>query len=55
MIQGDIIDAGGFIGDSVLVLSPLTGGKVYTFEPVRENFDLMQKTMELNHITNAVC
>ena len=55
MIQGDIIDAGGFIGDSVLVLSPYTNKKVYTFEPVKENFDLLKKTMELNDITNAVC
>lgn len=55
MIQGDIIDAGGFIGDSVLVLSPYTNKKVYTFEPVKENFDLLRKTMELNNITNVVC
>lgn len=55
ILQGDIIDAGGFIGDSVLVLSPLTSKEVYTFEPVKENFDLLQKAMELNHITNAVC
>ena len=55
IMQGDIVDAGGFIGDSVLILSPLTNQKVYTFEPVKENFDLLQKTVELNHITNAVC
>lgn len=55
MIQGDIIDAGGFIGDSVLVLAPYTNKKVYTFEPVKENFELLKKTMELNDITNVVC
>ncbi len=51
----DIIDAGGFIGDSVLVLAPYTERKVYTFEPVKKNFDLLLKTMELNHIQNVVC
>jgi len=51
----DIIDAGGFIGDSVLVLAPYTERNVYTFEPVKENFDLLLKTMELNHIQNVVC
>jgi len=53
--EKDIIDAGGFIGDSVLVLAPYTERNVYTFEPVKENFDLLLKTMELNHIQNVVC
>lgn len=51
----DIIDAGGFIGDSVLILAPYTERKVYTFEPVKENFHLLLKTMELNNIQNVVC
>ncbi len=50
----DIIDAGGYIGDSVLILSPLTNGTVYSFEAVRKNFELMQKTIELNSVENAV-
>lgn len=49
----DIIDAGGYIGDSLLIFSPLTDKKVYSFEPVRENFDKMQKTIAMNHIKNA--
>lgn len=53
--EKDIIDAGGFIGDSVLVLAPYTEKKIYTFEPMKKNFDLLKKTMELNEIQNVVC
>lgn len=49
-----IIDVGGFIGDSVLVLSELSPSTIYTFEAVPDNFMLLQKTMELNHIENVV-
>lgn len=51
----DIVDAGGFIGDSVLILSPLTKRNVYTFEPISDNYNLMLHTMEMNGIENAVC
>lgn len=50
----DIIDAGGFIGDSILIFSPLTERKVYSFEPSPQNFEKMKKTVELNGINNAV-
>ncbi|MDL2318790.1 FkbM family methyltransferase, partial [Eubacteriales bacterium OttesenSCG-928-A19] len=50
----DIIDAGGFIGDSLLILSPLTNKKVYSFEAVGDHLSLMQKTIALNGIQNAV-
>lgn len=50
----DIIDAGAFIGDSALILSELTDGKVYAFEPTRENYDNMLKTIELNSLANVV-
>lgn len=50
----DIIDAGGYIGDSILILSPLTDKKVYSFEAVSQSYELMQKTIELNNIKNAV-
>lgn len=55
LAERDIIDAGGFIGDSVLVLSPYTKRKTYTFEPMPYNFSNMQKTMQLNNIQNVVC
>lgn len=50
----DIIDVGGFIGDSCLILSPLTNRKVYTFEAVEENYELLLKTISLNHLENIV-
>ena len=50
----DILDIGGFIGDSVLMLAPLTTGKVHSFEATNENYNHMLKTIELNGIKNAV-
>jgi FkbM family methyltransferase len=50
----DIIDAGGFIGDSALIFCGLTNKKVYSFEPSSQNVTLMQKTFELNKVTNTV-
>ena len=51
---GKIIDAGGFIGDSILVLEELEPEKIYSFEAVPEHYELMKRTIELNHINNAV-
>ena len=44
----DIIDAGAFIGDSALILSKMTKGKVHAFEPSDDNFRKLEKTIELN-------
>lgn len=55
LAEKDFVDAGGFIGDSCLILSPYTKRKVYTFEPVKENFERLKRTVEMNHISNAVC
>lgn len=49
-----IVDVGGFIGDSVLVLSELSPSVIYTFESVPENFELLKQTVELNHVPNVV-
>jgi FkbM family methyltransferase len=49
----NIIDVGGFIGDSLLVLCPLTNKDVYSFEAASGNYQYMQKTIALNNITNA--
>ena len=49
-----ILDIGGYIGDSVLVLSELGSEVIYSFEADPENFELMQKTIALNGIRNAV-
>lgn len=50
----NIIDVGAFIGDSALILSPLTKGKVYSFEAVPEHYKMMLKTIELNELNNIV-
>lgn len=50
----NIIDVGGFIGDSALVFSPYTNKKIYSFEASSENFELMKKTIELNKLENVV-
>ena len=50
----DIIDVGGFIGDSCLILAPLTNKKVYAFESVTENYELLLKTLQLNNIKNVI-
>lgn len=50
----DIIDAGGFIGDSAIVLSDYTNKNVHTFEPERGNFENLLKTIKLNNKTNII-
>ena len=49
-----ILDVGGYVGDSVLVLSELEPRVIYSFEADPENYELMQKTIALNRIENAV-
>lgn len=44
----NIIDAGGFIGDSAIVFSDYTDKNIYSFEPFLQNYNLMLKTVELN-------
>jgi len=50
----DFIDAGAFIGDSAIVLSDFTEGKVHAFEPATENYNTMLKTIEMNGRKNIV-
>lgn len=47
-----IIDAGGFIGDTALILSDYTTNKVYSFEPFLFNFNSMKKNIKLNNRNN---
>uniref|UniRef100_UPI003F4B67B8 FkbM family methyltransferase n=1 Tax=Brachyspira catarrhinii TaxID=2528966 RepID=UPI003F4B67B8 len=47
-----IIDAGGFIGDTALILSDYTNDKVYSFEPFLSNFNSMKKNIKLNNKNN---
>ena len=50
----DIIDAGAFIGDSALILSELTDRSVHAFEPTKENYANMLKTIELNGLAGVI-
>ena len=50
----NIIDAGGFIGDSAIVLSDYTTKNVYSFEPVKNNYDKMLQTIHLNNKNNII-
>ena len=50
-----IIDVGAHIGLFVLYSSQFCkNGKIYCFEPVKENFDLLKLNLELNNIRNVV-
>lgn len=50
----NIIDVGGFIGDSAIIFSKYTDKNVYTFEASPENFELVKKTLELNRTANVI-
>lgn len=50
----DIIDAGASMGDSALFLSRLANANIYSFEPTSELFTLINKTIELNKLTNVI-
>ncbi|WP_300744318.1 MULTISPECIES: FkbM family methyltransferase [Helicobacter] len=47
--QKDIIDVGGFIGDSAIIFErEFTERNIYSFEPTSKNYALMQETLRLN-------
>lgn len=51
----DIIDVGGFIGDSAIVFSEYTDKKIYSFEALKDNFEKMKINVnELNNVKNVV-
>lgn len=54
ILNNDIIDAGAYIGDSALVLSKHTNGKIHSFEPSEANFQKMLKTIEANNLKNVI-
>src|SRR5688572_16229123 len=48
-----ILDIGGHIGSfSIWAAQQASKGKVYTFEPNRENFQLLKENKKLNRATN---
>ena len=55
--QGDtVIDIGANIGYHTLLMAKLVGdaGRVYAFEPEKENFELLKKNIERNGYQNVV-
>ena len=54
ILENDIIDAGAYIGDSALVLSPYTKGKIHSFEPEMRNFKKLKKTIDANSLKNVI-
>jgi len=50
-----IIDIGGHIGLFSLFSSQYCkNGKIYCFEPIKENFDMLQSNVELNKMNNII-
>ncbi len=52
--EKDIVDVGGYIGDSALILAPMTDKNIHVFESASANFDLLQETIRLNGLRNVV-
>lgn len=50
----NIIDVGALCGDSAIVFSEYTDKKVYSFEPIKNNYNNIFKTIELNDKNNIV-
>ena len=54
-VNDTVIDIGAHIGlFSLLVSQRCKTGKILSFEPVRENFDLLVYNLKLNHIENVL-
>lgn len=50
----DIIDGGAYIGDSILIFEEFVPRTVYAFEPLEENFILLNKTIYINKLRNVI-
>ena len=48
----DIIDVGGYVGDTALLFSPLTNRNVYVFEASPDNCAIIKQTIQLNQLEN---
>jgi FkbM family methyltransferase len=49
-----IVDVGGFIGDSALILSEYTEKQVHVFEPISNLNAMAKKTIEMNGLSNVI-
>lgn len=54
ILNGDIIDAGAYIGDSAIVLSGYTNGVVHAFEPQTSNFESLKKNIKINELNHKI-
>ena len=52
--EKDIIDVGGFIGDSALVFARYTDKSIHCFEASPTNYQKLLKTIELNQATRII-
>ena len=50
----DIIDAGGYVGDTALLFSSYTDKSIHLFEASPSNMDIIRETIRLNHLENIV-
>lgn len=50
----DFLDIGAFCGDSALILNEYNPSKIYSFEPVTENYEHLLITIILNNLENTV-
>ena len=50
----DVIDVGGFIGDSALIFQDFTDKNIYSFEATSHNYNLMLQTLQLNNTNRIV-
>lgn len=50
----DVIDVGGFIGDSALIFQSFTNKNIYSFEATSHNYNLMLQTLKLNNTNRIV-
>lgn len=50
----DVIDVGGFIGDSALIFQSFTDKNIYSFEATSHNYNLMLQTLKLNNTNRIV-
>lgn len=52
--EEDILDLGGFIGDSAIILSKYTRGTVFTVELNQDNLKTMETVIAANHVSHKV-
>ena len=50
----DIIDAGGYVGDTALLFSSYTDKNIHVFEASPSNMDIIRETIRLNQLENVV-